>query len=64
MSKGTTTFHPRTNSLSPESEQTAEFREMVHDQIAQIRCDARNDPLIFWKPVDYDPRFPNVDITR
>lgn len=57
-------IYPRTNSLSPKEEQLAEYRETCLDIIAQNRMDMTKDPLIFWKPVDYDPRFPNTDITK
>ncbi len=60
----TNTFYPKTNSQSPVEEQLVEIRGMALDQLAQMKCDKRNDPLIFWKPVDYDPRFPNTDVTR
>lgn len=60
----TNTWIPKTNSLSSEAEQLKEIRGMVLNQEKQWSCDRRDDPLIFWKPVPYDPRFPNIDITK
>lgn len=57
-------IYPKTNSLSPEKEQLKEIQEHSLDLMWHIKCDKRKDPRIFWKPVNYDPRYPNTDITR
>lgn len=57
-------IQPKTNSLSPVEEQLAEYRELAKDPIKMARIDQTKDPLITWKPVPYDPRFPNTDITK
>lgn len=57
-------YYPKTNSLSPVEEQLAEYRETVLDPIKTVRMDQRGDPQIFWKPVPYDPRYPNTDVSK
>lgn len=57
-------YPAKSNSQSPIEEQLAEYRECNSDAIKNIRIDQTKDPLISWKPVPYDPRFPNTDITK
>lgn len=54
----------KTTCTSPDAELLAEYREFAFDPIKSQLLDQRDDPNFIWKPVDYDPRFPNTDITR
>lgn len=57
------TWQPKSNSMSSHEEKLAEYRETVLNNEALARIDRRKDPGIFWKPLPYDPRFPNINIT-